>query len=405
MKRNRYIVLVLLVLGLVLSSCGTESPISFSSPSSPQPESEDWYDPMEAYISRRCMAITSLYRSIYLEAEKEGAEDRWSNPKLKQESIDLIEATLVEEGFPVLDSNENYPSYLVSAEQLWEFWRLVQEEESASQEIISVSDEGVLIYRLFTYDSDADSAWFYSMSGDPGSGEAMNYERQRILDWAFTEKGNFYFRTRPAGDKHYEDYILIRTTPPDTKLWDMNMRYIMPVGYIATNIFLTDWSENAWNELCFNDLWEYFYYAAYERQYIPESADYIPAEHQYQIPAEEFERIVQPYFRVDTEVFRQLAHYQAEADCYLWRPIETNDFVTIWYYTCIPEVTDYRINEDGTVSIMVEVMSTDLKLDCLFAHEVTVRPLESGGFQYVSNQVTYQTSYGLPFCEPRINWQ
>lgn len=50
------------------------------------------------------------------------------------------------------------------------------------------------------------------------------------------------------------------------------------------------------------------------------------------------------------------------------------------------------------------MLSTDLKTDCLFAHEVTVRPLENGRFQYVGNKVTYQTEYGLPFCEPRITW-
>ena len=41
------------------------------------------------------------------------------------------------------------------------------------------------------------------------------------------------------------------------------------------------------------------------------------------------------------------------------------------------------------------MLSTDLKTDCLFAHEVTVRPLENGRFQYVGNKVTYQTEYGL----------
>lgn len=41
------------------------------------------------------------------------------------------------------------------------------------------------------------------------------------------------------------------------------------------------------------------------------------------------------------------------------------------------------------------MLSTDLKTDCLFAHEVTVRPLENGRFQYVGNKVTYQTEYGF----------
>ncbi|EPB8170386.1 MULTISPECIES: DUF6070 family protein [Bacteria] len=67
-------------------------------------------------------------------------------------------------------------------------------------------------------------------------------------------------------------------------------------------------------------------------------------------------------------------------------------------------MTEYKINSDGTLTLTVAMLSTDLKTDCLFAHEVTVRPLENGRFQYVGNKVTYQTEYGLPFCEPRITW-
>ena len=52
----------------------------------------------------------------------------------------------------------------------------------------------------------------------------------------------------------------------------------------------------------------------------------------------------------------------------------------------------------------IQMLSTDLKMDCLFAHEVTVRPLENGNFQYVGNRITYQTEYGLPHSVPRLMW-
>ena len=31
-----------------------------------------------------------------------------------------------------------------------------------------------------------------------------------------TDTGNFYYRLFPTGDKHYADYQLVRTVPPDT---------------------------------------------------------------------------------------------------------------------------------------------------------------------------------------------
>ena len=69
-----------------------------------------------------------------------------------------------------------------------------------------------------------------------------------------------------------------------------------------------------------------------------------------------------------------------------------------------PEVTAYVMNPDGTMTLTVQMLSTDLKMDCLFAHEVTVRPLENGSFQYVGNRITYQTEYGLPYSVPRLMW-
>ena len=56
------------------------------------------------------------------------------------------------------------------------------------------------------------------------------------------------------------------------------------------------------------------------------------------------------------------------------------------------------------MTLTVQMLSTDLKMDCLFAHEVTVRPLKKGNFQYVGNRITYQTEYGLPYSVPRLLW-
>ena len=81
----------------------------------------------------------------------------------------------------------------------------------------------------------------------------------------------------------------------------------------------------------------------------------------YAIPAEEFERIVLPYYNIDIETFQALARYDAEGNYYPWRPLNTNDFVLIWYYNVDPEVTAYAVNPDGTMTLTVEMLSTDLR--------------------------------------------
>lgn len=359
-------------------------------------------DPIRDRMITRCEEIAAMYYDLYMESEKSEPEDQWSEPMLPQSSIDAIERLLFEAGIDVLDTNGNYPSYLPTANRLYAFLDCVQRGELAEHEIFTILESGDLAYRLFRYEEEG--MYFYTMRFNLDRDEEPYYERHRILDWELTDKGNFFYRIYPAGDKHYEDYALIRTVQPDTELFDLTYQYIYPGGYIGSNIFLIDWDEGNWNELSFNDVWEYLYFTCYGEQYQSDSVTYIPEKDGYMVSASAFEDVVMSYFNIDIDTFREMAQYDAEEDCYPWRPLYTNDFVFLWYYACEPEVAAYKVNSDGTITLTVEMLSTDLKMDRLFAHEVTVRPLENGQFQYVGNRVTYQTEYGLPYCEPRLTW-
>ena len=52
-----------------------------------------------------------------------------------------------------------------------------------------------------------------------------------------------------------------------------------------------------------------------------------------------------------------------------------------------PEVVAYEKNPDGTLRLTVNAVWAEKCLEQAFCHEVTVRPLEDGSFQYVSNRV------------------
>lgn len=392
MKSSNIVILCVMLL-LLFSGCNGQSDTTAI-------QTEE--DPVQEYMVTRCEEIAAMYHDLYLESEKSEPADQWSEEVLSQSSIDAMESRLMDAGIDVLDTNGDYPSYLPTSDHLYDFLDHVQRGEPAEQEIFSILESGDLSYRLFRCGEDG--TYCYTMRFRLDSDEDPYYERHRVLDWELTDKGNFFYRIYPAGDKHYEDYALIRTVQPDAELWDLTFQYIYPGGYVGSNIFLTDWDEENWNELSFNDVWEYLYFACYGVQYQTDSVTYIPEKDSYMVPAGTFEETVLPYFNIDLERFRKMAQYDAEGDGYPWRPIYTNDFVFLWYYTCEPEVTAYTTNSDGTVTLTVELLSTDLKVDCLFAHEVTVRPLENGQFQYVGNKVTYQTEYGLPYCQPRLTW-
>lgn len=360
------------------------------------------YSSIERRITQRCEEIVSLYYDLYICAEKNEPESPWDEPTLQQSSIDAIESLLIENSLDVIDTNGAYPEYLTTADHFQVFWTCVQRKEDSEQEIISIAKSGALNYRLFSYQDGIPYVYFKYYPMDNSSN--AYFEPHRVLDWELTEKGNFFYRIYPANDKHYADYSLIRMNAPDLTLYDMTMKYIWAGDYMATNIFLVDWTEDDFESLCFNDLWDAFYYDCYGQQFDPDGYDYEPERRCYMIPSAQFEEIVLPYFNIELDAFRQMAQYDAEKDGYPWRKIVTNDLVFLYYYSCEPEVSSYRANDDGTLTLTVEAISTDLKLDCLFAHEVTVRPLKDGSFQFVGNKVTYQTEYGLPFCESRLSW-
>lgn len=359
-------------------------------------------DPMKEAIEQRCKEITAVYYDLYMSADKAEPQNKWDNPVLSQSSIDAIEALLIDTGLDVVDTDGVYPSYLATADNFYRFWDESNQGISTEQEILTIYENGDLFYLLFVHRDGI--TYVYTMDYSIKDDSGFYYDKQTILEWELTDKGNFYYRTRPTGDKRYSDFALIRMTAPNAELYDLNRKYIWTAGYLGTNIYLTDWTEDNWGELSFNDLWDSFYYAYYGKQYCPDENAYIREQDRYKIPADAFEKVVLPYFDIDIDTFRKMAQYEVEENYYPWRQIYTNDFVFLNYYMIEPDVTKYWINPDGTITLHVEMLSTDLKTDCLFSHEVTVRPLENGSFQYVSNRVTYVSEYGLPYCAPRLTW-
>lgn len=387
MKRSIFLAAVLIC--LLMGSCG-------------------WNDTSKEELGQdqaeeRCREIQAQYQDLYETGERTQPEDTWDSPVLTQSVIDAIEDRLGQEGLGIVDSHERYPGYLTTADSFRTFLEDVEEGRVSRQEVLYIQKNGDLYYQNF-YSRDGELT-VESLYAPMSEEEPVSYESHAVQEWTLTERGNFYYRIYPADDPHYADFSLLRLTAPDPELWDLNLRYVGAGSYIATNVFLTDWWEDDLQQLSFNDLWEHLYYTCYGRQFPPGGYVYHQESHCYDIPAGEFEAVILPFFNVDLETFRQAAQYQPDTDSYPWRPMEGDDHTFLHFYTIEPEVTAYRENGDGTLTLTVELLSTDLKTDCLFAHELTVRPMEGEKFQFVENRVTFQTEeYGLPFCEPRLTW-
>ena len=355
-KLNRLIGLMILV--ILLSACSGPDDGSQSSISNGHNTMESQSDPMKETVEQRCKEIISMYYDLYVSADKSVPQNQWDNPVLSQSSIDAIESLLMNAGLDVIDTNGVYPSHLSTADNFYRFWDYIEQDRSAEQEILWILEDGALSYRLFVHQDG--ETYVYSMHYPIDVNRNVSYEAHKVLEWKLTDKGNFYYRIYPAGDKHYSDYALIRMVEPNRELYDLTMKYIWAGGYVGTNIFLIDWTEDNLGDLSFNDIFESLYYDCYGKQFWPEGYDFILEQGCCKIPAAEFEEVILPYFDIDLDTFREMAQYDAAGDYYPWRQIQTNDFVFLYYYTVEPEVTGYKVNADGTITLTVEMLSTDL---------------------------------------------
>lgn len=319
------------------------------------------------------------------------------------DSTDAVEAFFIQQGLPVLDTQVNSPSWLANPEYVYAFWEKVQAKKDTELKYISVHNNRMLNYTALHYKDEVGTYICACVDWDSKNNPYISmWETHTIQDWELTERGNFYYRIRPANDKHYVDYCVLHLQPPDPDLCQMTNRYISPIGYYSVNLFLCDWNEQDFAEMSLTDVFEYFYLMDNGEAIAYESYPSLPVEESFLIPASLFEKTILAHFNITRAELRQYCRYNKEQSCYLWTPFYTNDAVQYWFPYVEPEVIAKRDNQDGTFTLTVNVGSADLKADTVFVHEVTIRPTGNNGFQYVSNRIVSQTEYGLPNKQPRF---
>ncbi len=321
---------------------------------------------------------------------------------LSRSDIDAIEACLIDAGYPTVDSDAVYPEYLANPESLYRFQSDLNTGKNTSFTFFRVCEDGGLWQSFFLRTNGETRCVLTRLTWDNGTPRVESCEVRPVYDMELADWGFFYYRLYPADDPHYIDYSQLRLNPADRNLYDLNRTYILPIGYQMVNLFLCDWQEGDWGNLSFNDLFEYFREMdTGERFQWAELQDWISPTRSI-LPANLFEDTLLPRFRISREELRAAAAYDPDRNGYPWRPAFGDD-MTPWHYPmCQPEVVKQAANPDGTITLTVQVYCPEQKTDRLFTHEVTVRPLAEGGFQYTANHVTQVGSRGLPPAIPRF---
>ena len=210
--------------------------------------------------------------------------------------------------------------------------------------------------------------------------------------WNYTEEGYLMLSGVWFSEELYvltlsgtEEHTALRVLPLDETYRELSRKYLRPIGFEQNNMFIVDWSEEDFGDLNFYDMYDILY-PKVNGQYVPYVADdNLSVSAVYQIPKEEFESVIMKYFNIDSETLQSKTIYDSENLTYEYKPrgFEEVEYPEYPY----SEVVGFTENNDGTITLIANVVFPYAGDSKVYAHEVVVRPLEDGEVQYVSNRI------------------
>ena len=325
--------------------------------------------------------------NICIDLYKKAAEE---NRIADLETIRSIVNCLGENGYPAVDSRNQIN--MTDPEKVVEFCEKVDAQEEAEITILEVSYLGGFVkYDLHTKDGNVDvvRSYYKYENGDIQREVTGNYQAEY---WNYTEEGYLMFSGVWFSEELYvltlsgaEEHTALRVQPLDETYRELSRKYLLPIGFEQNNMFIVDWNEDDFGELNFYDMFDLLYPKVYGTNIPYVADDNLGVGAVYQIPKDDFERVILPYFDIDSETLQSKTIYNAEDKTYEYKPrgFEEVEYPEYPY----SEVIGFTENGDGTLTLTANVVFPYVGDSKVYAHEVVVRPLENGGVQYVSNRI------------------
>ena len=305
---------------------------------------------------------------------------------------------LGENGYAAVDSGNQID--MTNAEQVLAFCSAVDAGETAKLSIIEIiSMEGTACgFRKYDFSTENGKVdvvrGYYRFDGD---GNLLHEDTVRYPAdvWQYTEEGYLIFEGCYFADDYYiisltdeAEHTALRVAPLDAGYRELYQKYIQPVGYEDNDLFLVNWSEEdgiGFGNLDFYDLFDRFYPMACQKPSPYTACENPGVGFVYRITESEFEDVITAYLNVDRSVIRSKTVYFSEDKSYEYKPRG------LYEAGCsnmpYPEVVGCAENADGTITLTVNAVFAYENTSRAFTHEVVIRQLEEGGFQYVSNRV------------------
>lgn len=348
----------------------------------------------EAEAENDCSDMMELVFDIYEDADK----GKVSEVVLGDETVLEMQKKVMETGCPVAASvtycnMENY-------ESVDKFLEECMDGKSGAVVIYNVHDDGGIGRMKFIFDG-TDMYLLSARGAWNDNKPVVSYiSYTGIKAWRYTDKGWFCYELcvpeYPEVTEIVDGSCLIRVKPMTEEQREMSERCVLGLGYQGNNILCSNWDTDHLDKLDYNGMYEYLYAMKYEKAFNPET-------YPNGIPKEAFESLIMEYFPVTAEQIREYAAFDEENQTYIWVRLGCFNYAPTFFGTSLPEVTDIRENEDGTVTLTVDAVCDMVVCDdAVITHELTVRFAGDGSFQYLGNKILNDGIKDIPNYQYRV---
>ncbi|MBP3457953.1 MAG: hypothetical protein J6K58_01965 [Lachnospiraceae bacterium] len=415
-KRKSILLIMALMIPCFLWACGKEDKISSESlvedteeiisteeAKGDGEEAEQWVKGYDLPVNQRereeaendCRKMMELISDIYRDADKGTA----SNVVLKDETILEMQKKVMKTGCPVAASVVY--SNLGNYESVDDFLEECMDGKSGSVVVYKIHNDGGIGRMKFVFDGTdmyvVSTTGVWNDNNKPG---ILYISHTRVKEWKYTDKGGFCYELcvpeYPEVTEMVDGSCLIRVKPMTEEQREMSERCVLGLGYQGNNLLCSNWDIDHMEALDYNGMYEYLYAMKYQEKF--NSEDYPNG-----IPKEEFEKLIMEYLPVTAEQIQKYAVFDEKNRTYVWVRLGCSNYAPTFFGTSLPEVTDIKENEDGTVTLTVDAVC-DMVIcdDAVITHELTVRFAEDGSFRYLGNEILDNGIKDIPDYQYRI---
>lgn len=327
-------------------------------------------------VVSQTVRIAELYRDIYETASREGSLSA-------VRTAASIADRLAENGYCVTDAENQNLINLRNPDLLRSFCDSVAEGADAMTSFFCISPNGGLIRFDLISRSGAVSVTRSVLtwsSGEPAVTWQGSYPAE---GWKSDGDYLFFEENLPVAYDGAPGYTAVRIRQLEDSCLRWTEECLRPAGYGSTGLFFENWTEEDMDPPFFYDLFPLLYPSVFGRQIPYEQTAYGAL---YRVPEVEFETVIRTYFSISEDALRQTDGYRADLRCYEYRSRSFADNPGS-PNSPYPEAISCAENGDDTMTLTVRAVWPSRHSCDAFFHEVTIRPMPDGGFQFVSNRV------------------